>query len=234
MYIFGIIPARGGSKGLPGKNVRPLGGKPMLAWSIDAAKASRRLTRTVVSTEDAAIARIARRRGGDVPFKRPAALSRDESGTIEVLQHAVRWLESEEKIKPDLIVLLQPTSPLRLARDIDDTVNLVLKTGADSAQTVAEDRAHPWHRFRLVGGRLKPMHPEAEKFSRRQAAPPLYRPTGSVYVMRYNVLMKQNAVHGKHHRGVVRDFESSIDIDDKWDLELARLILSERTRRGTK
>lgn len=228
-FVFGVIPARGGSKGLPGKNLRPLGKIPLIGWSIRAARESRRLSRTLVSTEDPQIAEEASRLGGEVSFLRPVELSRDDSSILAVLQHAVGWLERTEGKRPDLVVLLQPTSPLRTAEDIDETIRIVLETGADSAQTVTEDRTHPWHRFSLDkdGDRLVPILTDAEKYSQRQEAPVLYRPTGSVFVTRYRTLMEEGRIRGRDHRGLIRGFESSIDIDDLWDLRIAEMILRE-------
>ena len=227
MFVFGVIPARAGSKGLPGKNLKRLAGRPLIAWSVASARKSRLLDRFIVSTEDKAIAAAARRAGGEAPFKRPSELARDDSSIIDVLQHAVRWLESAEKITPDVVILLQATSPFRSGRDIDETVKLVLD-GADSAQTVAEDKAHPWHRFLLEDGRLKQLYRKAKSLSRRQDAPPLYRPTGSVYAVRRALLMREGTLYGKDHRGLVRPFESSVDIDDIWDFRLAEAILREK------
>ncbi len=227
MFLFGVIPARGGSKGLPGKNLRELGGKPLIAWTIEAARGSRLLSRTIVSTDDPAIAEAARSFGAEVPFLRPPELARDDSDMLGALQHAVRWLESSQGVRPDLVVLLQPTSPLRGAREIDECARLVLETGADSAQTVAQDRRHPWHRFLLKDGRLSPLFPEAEGFSRRQEAPPVYFPTGAVYAVRTATLMKENSLRGGDHRGLVTSIESSVDIDEAWDLRLAETILGQ-------
>ena len=228
MFVFGVIPARGGSKGLPDKNIRSLGDIPMIGWSIRAAKESKTLDRTVVSTEDPRITAESRKLGGDVPFARPVELAADDSSIIDVLKHAVRWLEAAEKRQPDLIVLLQPTSPLRTAQDIDETVRLVQDTDADSAQTVAVDHSHPHHRFTMEGGKLKPLLIDPEKYSQRQDAPMVYRPTGAVFVVRYRVLMDEGKVRGKDHRGLVRDFESSVDVDSIWDFRLAEMVFQER------
>jgi len=227
-FVFGVIPARGGSKGLPGKNLKPLGGVPLIGWSIRAARECRSLDRVVVSTEDQAIASAAAALGAEVPFARPAELARDESPIVDVLRHAVLWLEKERGSRPDVVVLLQPTSPLREPRDIDETVRLVVEGGADSAQTVTEDRRHPFHRYLLENGKMVPLLKESERLSRRQDAPPVYLPTGSVYAVRGEVLMRDGALKGADHRALVRDFRVSVDVDDEFDLRLAAWLLESK------
>ena len=149
MHSLGVIPARGGSKGLPRKNLLPLKGVPLIGWTISCAGKTDVLTQTLVSTDDDEIAAVAKDLGGDVPFRRPAELSLDDSSIVGVLQHAVRWIEQERDVLPDLIVLLPPTSPLRRPEDIERTIRVVIETGCTSAQTVARDDAHPWHRYTL-------------------------------------------------------------------------------------
>lgn len=222
--VLGVIAARGGSKGLPGKNILPLGGLPLIAWSVRAAKSARSLDRVVVSTDDNTIAAAARQAGAEVPFMRPAELATDGADMVGVLQHAVRWLEQAEKKRPDVVVLLQATSPLRTAAEIDAVVGLV-RGEAESAQTVAEDQSHPMHRFRLAGDRLEPIFVDPASHAQRQDCEPVYRPTGSVFAMRHGVLMEQGRIRGKDHRGFVCPFETSVDIDGIWDFRLAELIL---------
>jgi CMP-N,N'-diacetyllegionaminic acid synthase len=225
--VFGVIPARGGSKGLPGKNLLPLGGRPLIGWTIAAARASGRLTRTWVSTDDEAIAAVARSLGAEVPFLRPAHLATDEAGIVGVLRHAVEELARATGTRPEITVLLQPTTPFRTERHIDETVALVAE-GADSAQTVALDTSHPRVRYGLApGGRLRPLFDDPAAASRRQEGEPVYRPNGGVYAVRTALLLEEGTLYGLDHRGVVMDFESSIDIDDRWDLRVAEAVLAE-------
>lgn len=222
-----MIPARGGSKGLPRKNLLPLGGRPLIAWTIEAARASERLERTWVSTDDEEIASVARALGADVPFLRPADLATDEAGIVGVLRHAVRELERATGSRPAITVLLQPTTPFRTARDIDATVALV-EGGADSAQTVALDTTHPRVRFALgPEGRLRSLFDDPASAARRQDGDAVYRPNGGVYAVRTALLMDEGTLYGRDHRGVVMGFESSVDVDDRWDLRLAEAILGE-------
>lgn len=227
MFVFGVIAARGGSKGLPGKNIRLLGGEPLVAWSVEASKAAKSLDRTIVSTDDRSIAEAARRSGGEVPFDRPTELATDTAGMVGVLQHAVAWLEGTGT-RPDVVVLLQATSPLRLPSEIDGTVQLILE-GADSAQTVTEDRTHPLHRFKLEGGKLKALFVDPDSHDRRQDEGAIYRPNGSVFAMKRELLMNEGKLRGKDHRGLICPFETSVDVDDEWDLLLADLLLKRRT-----
>jgi len=225
-YAFGVIPARGGSKGLPGKNLRRLGTLSLIGHAVASARESIQLSRFIVSTDSAEIAEEARRHGALVPFLRPLELASDQAGMLGVLQHAVRWLESTG-VRPDLVVTLQPTSPFRVGADIDRTIAKALETGADSAQTLSEASYHPFFMKTLEGDRTVALFPDGHKYVRRQDAPPVYQPSGAVYVTRYPVLMEQGHILGDDNRGVVQGFEASVNIDTEWDFMLAELILRE-------
>ena len=224
-YVFGVIPARGGSKGLPGKNLRVLGKLSLIGHAVASSRESTRLTRFIVSTDSPALADEARRHGAEAPFLRPAELASDQAGMVPVLQHAVQWLEATVGTRPDFVVTLQPTSPFRIGADIDQTVAKVIDTGADSAQTVTEASYHPFFMKTLDGDRTIPLFHDGHKYVRRQDAPPVYQPSGAVYVTRYDVLMHEGKVLGRDNRAVVKDFESSINIDTEWDFLMAELLL---------
>jgi len=224
-FAFGVIPARGGSKGLPGKNLRRLGRYSLVGQAIASTRESARLGRVIVSTDDPAIAAEARRLGAEVPFTRPADLASDEAGMVPVLQHAVRWLEESTDTRADLVVTLQPTSPFRTGADIDRTIEKVIDTGADSAQTLTEASYHPFFMKTLAGDRTVALFPEGHKFVRRQDAPAVYQPSGAVYVTRRDLLMEQGRVLGDDNRGIVTAFEASVNIDTEWDFLLAELVL---------
>jgi CMP-N,N'-diacetyllegionaminic acid synthase len=226
-YVFGVIPARGGSKGLPRKNLRVLGAVSLIGHAVASARESRRLTRFIVSTDSPEIAEEARRHGAEVPFLRPPELASDQAGMVPVLQHAVRWLEASAGTRPDVVVTLQPTSPFRVGGDIDRTVDKLLETMADSAQTVTEAAYHPFFMKTLEGDRTVPLFPEGHKYVRRQDAPTVYQPSGSVYATRYTVLMEQGRVLGDDNRAVVMGFEASVNIDTEWDFMLAEAILKQ-------
>ena len=221
-YAFGVIPARGGSKGLPGKNLRKLGSLSLIGHAIASTREATRLTRVIVSTDSEAIADEARRHGAEVPFLRPA----DQAGMVPVLQQAVRWLESTGA-RPDLVVTLQPTSPFRVGADIDATIAKVVETGADSAQTLSEASYHPYFMKTLAGDVTHALFEEGYRYVRRQDAPAVYQPSGAVYVTRYELLMGQGRVLGKDNRGIVMDFAASVNIDTEWDFLLAELVLAQ-------
>jgi CMP-N-acetylneuraminic acid synthetase len=224
-YVFGVIPARGGSKGLPGKNLRVLGKLSLIGHAVASARESARLTRFIVSTDSPALADEARRHGAEVPFQRPADLASDEAGMVPVLQHAVRWLEATDA-RPDLVVTLQPTSPFRTGDDIDRTVAKVIDTGSDSAQTVTEAGYHPFFMKTLDGDRTVALFADGHKYVRRQDAPAVYQPSGAVYVTRRDVLMTEGRVLGADNRAIVQGFEAAVNIDTEWDFLLAELILA--------
>src|SRR3954463_16375891 len=142
MRVLGVVTARGGSKGLPGKNLRLLAGKPLIAHTIDTARESKAFDRVILSTDDEAIATAGRSRGCDVPFMRPPDLARDETPHLPVLQHAVQWLADNDRYVPDAVMILQPTSPLRRAQDICESIALLETSGADSVVSVSEVPAH--------------------------------------------------------------------------------------------
>lgn len=228
MNVFAVIAARAGSKGLPGKNVRPLGGFPLVAWTVAAARKARSLTACWVSTDGTDIAAAAHAAGGAVPFLRPAGLAGDDSSIVDVLKHAVGEYEKTSG-RADVVVLLQASSPLRPAALIDAAVAAV-EAGADSAQTVRLDEHHPLHKFRLEGGRLLPLFSDDRGAANRQSSPKVYSPDGGVYAMRRAVLMEHGALRGQDHRGIVSAFEDSVDIDSLWDFKLAEAVVAETGR----
>jgi CMP-N-acetylneuraminic acid synthetase len=226
-YAFGVIPARGGSKGLPGKNLRKLGALSLIGQAIASAREAALLARFIVSTDSPEIAEEARRHGAEVPFLRPADLATDQAGMLPVLHHAVRWLESSAGVRPDLIVTLQPTSPFRTGAEIDQTIRKVIEAGSDSAQTLSEASYHPYFMKTLDGDRTVALFPEGHRYVRRQDAPAVYQPSGAVYVTRYATLMERGHILGEDNRGVVQGFEASVNIDTEWDFLLAELLLRE-------
>ena len=222
MRALGIVPARGGSKGLPFKNLLPIGGKSLVRRAIESGRAATLLTKVVVSTDDEAIYNEAERCRASV-YSRPAHLATDAAGMLGVLQHA-----AEEWPGYDLIVCLQPTSPFRTGAMIDATIQKVLGTGADSAQTVTEAPYSPFYMSTLEGDHVTPLFPDGHKYVARQQCPPVYMPNGAVYVTRYHVLMVQDRILGLDNRAVICGFEESVNIDTIWDYRLAELIAKER------
>lgn len=231
MNILGLITARGGSKGIPGKNIAPVLGRPLIAWTVDAALASRRLTRTVLTTDDPAIAEAARAAGAEVPFMRQAELARDDTPHLPVLVHAVNRL-TEEGWPPDVVVVLQPTSPLRTAADIDGAVDRLLASDAPSLVSVVP-AVHP-HLLRTMDahGRLHPLLPLPDVHPRRQDLEPVWRMDGALFAIRTEALLAGMSLVGAGTIGFAMPPERSLDIDDPSDLQEAgrRLAAREENR----
>ncbi len=227
MRVLGLIPARGGSKGVPRKNIRPLLGRPLLAYTAEAARSSLRLSRIILSTEDEEIARVGRECGLEIPFLRPAELARDETPMLSVAQHAVRFLE-ERGDHFDAICLLQPTNPLRSADDIDACIDLLETSDADAVVTIlpvpAEYNPH-WVYFQGSDGTLRLSTGEPAPIPRRQELPPAFHREGSVYVTRRESLMERNSFYGARLLGYEMRPERSVNIDTPEDwLRAERLI----------
>jgi CMP-N-acetylneuraminic acid synthetase len=227
MRVLGVIPARGGSKGVPHKNLRHVGGRPLLAYTADAARASR-LARTCVSTDDQDIAAAARALGLDVPFVRPAALAGDETPMLPVLQHAVRTLAAEGA-EFDGVVLLQPTSPFRRASHIDEAIALLESSGADAVVSVVEVPHHfnPTSVMRVEGERLRPFL-DGPTVTRRQDKPRLYARNGPAVLAVTVRTLNAGSLYGDDCRPLLMSARDSLDIDTTEDLELADLLLSRR------
>jgi CMP-N,N'-diacetyllegionaminic acid synthase len=225
---LGVIPARGGSKSIPRKNAKVIAGKPLLAWTVESALRSKTLNQVIVSTDDEEIAGIGRKWGARVPFIRPFELAQDDTPTLPVIQHAVSWLESTEGYIPEIVLLLQPTSPLRRTEHIDQAVELLLQTGADSVVSVCLSEQSPYWMKRLEGDRVFPFLNKAPEYTRRQDLPRVYRLNGALYATRYDVLMRQRRILGEDTRAIVMDAGSSIDIDSQLDFKIAEMLLAER------
>ena len=221
--ILAIIPARGGSKGVPRKNLRPIAGRPMIEYTIEVAREVADLFhRVIVSTDDAEIAEIARTAGADVPFMRPANLASDKSPTLPVMQHAVEFVEAEDDVSIDWICLLQPTSPLRTAEDIEGVVNIALNGESDSVISVVQVHAvHPVLMKRIESGRLLPFSTEEPEGTRRQdLKPEAFMRNGSIYLTRRDVLMDDNSIWGQSIQPYVMPEDRSVGVDSELDLKL--------------
>lgn len=224
--FIGLITARGGSKGLPGKNIAPLAGRPLIAWTIAAASNSTRLDDVIVSTDDETIANVAREHGASVPFLRPSALAGDASPHILAALHAIEWLRGHGN-PPTHLVLLQPTSPLRVGADIDAAVDLIGTTGAPAIVSVVEPQYHPLLAFALdPAGLLQPFAGQTTEYRRRQDLPPAYAPNGAIYVNAVESLERDRTFVPEGARPYLMPAARSLDIDTAWDLRLAELILT--------
>jgi CMP-N-acetylneuraminic acid synthetase len=228
--IVAIIPARGASKGVPRKNIKELAGKPLIAYTIEAALKSVTIDRVIVSTDDHEIAEISRSYGAEVPFIRPARLATDDAPALPVLQHALKYLEDSEVYSPDIIVTLQPTSPLRDAEDIDKAVNKLLDTDADSVVSVCLAKHHPFWMKRLEIDRVYPFVETDREYTRRQDLPPVYCLNGAIFVTKRKILMEKNSDMGEDTRAIIMDEEKSIDVDTPLDFMVAGMLIKLRSK----
>jgi CMP-N-acetylneuraminic acid synthetase len=226
MLTVATICARGGSRGVPGKNIRPLAGHPLLAYTIATARACPFVDRVVVSTDSDAIATVARAYGADVPFLRPAELATAEAGKIPVLQHAVRTLEAAGP-RVDLIVDLDPTSPLRALDEVEACWRLAQSPETDIVFTVAPARKNPYFNMvELVDGYARLSKPPAGAVVRRQDAPAVYEMNASIYVWRRDYLLDDGRVIGGRSRIVEMPAERSRDVDSETDFEFLEFLVA--------
>ena len=232
--VLALIPARGGSKGIPKKNIRPLAGKPLIAWSIEAARESRVIDRVIVSTDSEEIAAVAREAGAEVPFLRPAELAGDLTPDAPVFEHALAWLKENENYEPDLIVHLRPTGPLRTGEEIDEAIELLTAhPEADSVRSVEEPDKPPFKMWQMEGEYMKPFAvvQGMKDFHTmpRQMLPKVYQTTADIGVMRRRTVTEKKSIIGD----IVLPYflrRSTVDIDKEIDFEIAEILL----RKGIK
>jgi len=226
--VLGLIAARGGSKAIPGKNVKLLGGKPLIAWTIEAALGSR-LDRVLVSTDDQDIAEVARAWGAEVPFTRPTELAQDDSPHIPVLIHALGWLAEHENWSPDYIMSLQPTSPFRTNEDIDGAIDLATLHNADAVASVGESNSHPYlTKSILSNGALADFVSTDIKYLRRQDLPHAYRLNGDINLQRCKNLIRDKVWIPEGTLAYEMPQSRSMEIDTLWDFYLADLVMREQ------
>lgn len=235
MKVLGIITARGGSKGVPGKNLKPLGGKPLLAYTVEAA-VDTAVDRLILSTDDVKIADAGRVLGCDVPFMRPPELARDETPHLPVIQHAVRWLQEHDGYSADVVVILQPTSPLRSAIDISGALRMLELSGADSVVSVTEvgPHAHPMRMLRVDASgnaTLFSGEPVRNRINRRQDMPQAFVMNGAVYACRTHVLFGDDpSLYGDRVVAYPMPADRSISIDSFEDWAEAEAALARQPR----
>ena len=232
MKTLAVIPARGGSKSIPRKNLVDVAGRPLIAWAIGAAREARRLDRVIVSTEDEEIAETARQWGAEVPFVRPAELATDTVSLIPVVQHALAAMDGLG-FRADAVVSMQATSPGLRGADIDAAVAKLEESGADSVATVLRvEHEHPYWAKRLEGDRVRPFSAETnESYLQRQDLPPAYVFDGAIFVRHRRLLEEwtgRDFCLGADVRGLPLSAESSLHIDDPIHLEVARVVLARR------
>ncbi|MBI5324141.1 MAG: acylneuraminate cytidylyltransferase family protein [Ignavibacteriae bacterium] len=235
MKILGLITARGGSKGIPWKNIVDLGGKPLIAWTIEASLKSDLIDRTIVTTDSGEIAEISKKYGADVPFMRPPELALDESSSYDAIFHALDWLKENEKIEYDIICLLQPTSPFRDYLQINDAIEKFLKNEkALSSISICEALINPYKMVTINElGYINKLESVNSKIDRRQDLPRVYQFNGAIYLMRTNDLQSYKHFITEKTIYYLMNRESSIDIDEPMDLEIARFLLERKRIRNT-
>lgn len=225
MRILALIPARGGSKRLPGKNIRVLGERPLLAWSIDVAKGIPEICDILVSTDDSTIADVARKEGALIPWLRPAELATDTAPTVDVCLHALSWYEGENG-NIDGLLLLQPTSPFRIRDTLLRGIDLFRTNNYRAVLGVSPAKSHPMRCFRIEGETLHPFIRDADPHLRHQDLPPAYSVNGAFYLITPAELRKARTFFTENMQPLLMNSpQDSVDIDTEWDWLLAEAIL---------
>lgn len=225
--ILTIIPARGGSKGLPRKNIKNLLGKPLIAYTIEAAKNCSVKSRVIVSTDDEEIAGIAKKFGAEIPCMRPKQLADDSSSTIDCVKHMLKFLKTTENYNPDYIMLLQCTSPLRSKENIEEAYLKLKNSNYDGVVSVCEYDHNPYWASVFDGERLKYFIDNGKKINRRQDLPEVYRINGAIYLVKTEALLRENTFEVNELLGYKMSRNSSIDIDNALDFKIAEFLLKE-------
>jgi CMP-N-acetylneuraminic acid synthetase len=217
--VIAIVPARGGSKGLPGKNIRPLCGKPLVAWSIEKALRSQHLDTVVVTTDSPELAAVARSHGAEVPFLRPAELATDHASTYDAIRHTLAYYRDRERRQFDYTVLLEPTSPLREDDDIDRMLRALdgRRSEFDAIVSVGRVTEHPSIMKRLERDAIAPFCPELLTAPRRQDAAPAYFPYGVAYIAKTDRLLEENTFYTRRCMGFPIKRYQNFEIDDIYD-----------------
>lgn len=225
--VLCIIPARGGSKGLPGKNIKKLSGKPLITYSIEQARDSKYIDRVIVSTDSREIADISEKYGAEVPFMRPKKYAEDNSSIFDVLLHAMDRLEKKEKYSFDILVLLHVTAPLRNSEDIDNCIELLVKKDADNIFSVTPANRNPYFNMVEVSKDGKVRLIKKGSFATRQSAPEVFDMNASIYVWWKDILKKKKRTLLENSHIYIMPKERSVDIDDAIDFKIAETLLKE-------
>lgn len=232
LEILGLVPARGGSKGIPGKNLRQVGGKSLVARAVESGLGSRLVGRVLLSTDSEAIAEEGLNAGAEVPFLRPGELAKDDTPSFAVVAHALEWLEKKEGRLPDLLVLLQPTAPLRRRRHVDEALDLLISSGARSVVSVTRvpGHHHPAWQFSIRDGALFPFLEGTKVPARRQDLEATYTRNGAVYAAGAAAWLEGAFAFGPGCVPYVMEPEDSVNVDGPEDLALAEFFLARQGR----
>ncbi len=222
--ILAIIPARGGSKGVPRKNIKLAGGKPLIAWMIEAAKKSKYIDRLILSSNDNEIINVAKKHGCDVPFVRPEELAQDDSSSSDVIAHALNEIPGY-----DYVMLLQPTSPLTIIKDIDGCIEFCIDFNAKATISVTEPNKTPYWMFKMgKNNNLKPVLGNKYLHYRRQDLPSTYIPTGAIYIAESIWFLDNRSFYSESTKGYVIPRERTLDIDTEPDFKLFEFLIEDK------
>ena len=232
--ILALIPARGGSKGLPHKNIKLLLGKPLIAWTIEQARKNKYIDSVVVSTEDEEIAEISKKYGAQVPFIRPKELATDTAKGIAVVFHAMEAMENAGQMH-DILIILQPTSPLRSLKDIDKSIELLFSKNAKAIISVCEVERHPYWENILPANRCMSDFIKKENLNKnRQEFDIFYRLNGAIFLVYWNYIQQQKSFFGKETFAYIMPKERSVDIDTRMDFTVAEILKKSGDEHGGK
>ncbi len=235
--ILGIIPARGGSKGVPRKNIKLFLGKPLIVWAIEEAKKSQHIDRLIVSTDDEEIAKIAKEHGAEVPFLRPKEIAGDTATDLEFFEHALAWFKKEEEYEPNVVLRLPPTSPMRTATHIDEGIEILVNTpDADSVRPMQSPDKHPYRMWQVAEGGdfVEPFLGEEMTGVKdahsmpRQSYPDVYAQTGVLDCIRAKTILEQKSTTGKKIAYFFMETEDTVNIDNPLDFFVAEALMNRR------
>ena len=230
--ILCIIPARSGSKGIPGKNIKPLCGKPLIAYSIEQALQINLIDRIIVSTDDEKIAETSTRFGAEVPFIRPQHLATDEASTLDVLLHTIEWCKNKEAHSFDIILLLHANAPLRNIEDIRKCIGILVDQKADNVFSVSPARNNPYYNMIELNGKEQVALTKEGHFSSRQSAPLVYDMNSSIYTWWTDILVEKQTLFLPKTKIHIMPRERSVDIDEPIDFRFAEVLMEERNKQG--
>jgi CMP-N,N'-diacetyllegionaminic acid synthase len=229
--VLAVVPARGGSKGIPLKNLREVGGRSLVARVGDVIRGVPEIDRAVVSTDHEGIAKAAEEAGVAAPFRRPEPLSGDRIGDIDVLTHALEATEAMDGHRYDIVVMLQPTSPLRIAANVSAALRMLVEGDWDSVWTVSptDSKAHPLKQLTVSAGALDYYDPDGSAIVARQQLEPVYHRNGIAYAITRDCLFDHRSIKGKRTGALIIEGEH-VSIDTEWDLALVEVLLARRSR----
>ena len=228
--ILAVIPARGGSKGIPRKNIKEICGKPLITYTIEAALACGYIDRVIISTDDKEIAEVSKASGGEVPFLRPEALAGDNSPTIDCVIDLLERLKLNDGYEPDYVALLQCTSPLRNSKHIVESIEKLDKSNRDGIISVCESDTNPYWMNVINDGKLEYFIEEGRSITKRQDLPKVYTMNGAIYIIKTDILINERTFEPQNIGAYVMTQKDSVDIDEMLDFEIAELIMKEKVR----